>query len=462
MVITHNMAAMNTNRQLGIVAPSKAKSTEKLSSGYKINRAADDAAGLSISEKMRSLIRGLDRGSENIQDGVSLVQIADGALAEVNDMLHRITELSVQSANGTNSQSDRNAIQQEVSQILKEIDRIHETVKFNETYLFDGDDVFPAGDGNDFGDLVVCKSAPTGRMTESYKVGDKWRSASILDFKNINIANVNQLNGKEFGFGCSASCSEEFHFTLVTDDTPSSWNSETKNLQVPHNYIINIKGCTKGSEVVDRIYDYVTNNSPRSSTSSSTFPYGLEVSHSNAMYRDGKNRLVIYTASAFDTPEEAEEAYRNESGNRGMTDTAKLIGSANGMMKNIKIQCSNGTRDQIWMNLERMDTNYLGLSDVDVSTEEGALEALDTVSRADARISAMRSRYGAYQNRLESSYDNNQNKLENTQAAESRIRDTDMAKEMVKFTKDNILQQATESMLAQANQSTQGVLSLLQ
>ena len=172
MVLSHNITAMNANRQLGIVTGKSAKSSEKLSSGYKINRAADDAAGLSISEKMRNLIRSLDQGSENIQHGTSLVQIADGELAEVNDMLHRITELSVKAANGTNSESDRKAIQEEINQIIKEIDRIHTTAKFNETYLFDGTDPMH-GEGNKLGGLVESPSALIGGMVEAYKKGDK-------------------------------------------------------------------------------------------------------------------------------------------------------------------------------------------------------------------------------------------------------------------------------------------------
>lgn len=463
MVIAHNILAMNAQRQYGVVTSDKAKTTEKLSSGYKINRAADDAAGLSISEKMRSLIRGLDRGSDNIQDGISLVQIADGELAEVNDMLHRITELSVQSANGTNSESDRAAIQKEVSQIIAEIDRIHTTAKFNETYLFDGTDIMPAGDGDDFGNLVECKSVETGRMTEAYQIGSKWRPAAILDFSSINIANVGQLVGKDFSFSCSQSCSESFKFTFVNDDTPSSWNSETKNQKTAHEYTINIKGCTKGSEVIRAIYNYVENNAPWGKGAYKTsLPEGVAVSHSNGMTIDGKNKLVIYSDSVCDSKEAAEAKFKNASGNTAQSDASKLIGKANGMMKQLRIQCSNAVNDAIYIKLERMDSNYLGITDIDLSTQEGALDALDAVSVADARISAMRSRYGAYQNRMEHSYANNQNKMENTQAAESLIRDTDMAKEMVKFTKNNILSQAGEAMMTQANQSKQGVLSLLQ
>lgn len=140
MVVQHNLTAMNSNRMLGVTTSTQAKSTEKLSSGYKINRAADDAAGLSISEKMRKQIRGLTQASSNAQDGISAVQTAEGALNEVQDMLQRMNELAVKAANGTNSEDDRNYIQDEVNQLIKEIDRVSTTTKFNETYLLKGDD----------------------------------------------------------------------------------------------------------------------------------------------------------------------------------------------------------------------------------------------------------------------------------------------------------------------------------
>lgn len=455
MVISHNMAAMNTNRQLGIVTPSKAKSTEKLSSGYKINRAADDAAGLSISEKMRSLIRGLDRGSENIQDGVSLVQIADGALAEVNDMLHRITELSVQSANGTNSQSDRDAIQKEVSQIIKEIDRIHETVKFNETYLFDGDEPM-VGEGNLFDGLVKCESAEAGKMVQNYN----GKAAAILDFSTINGGNISKLYNQTFSFGCTASCSETFRFTFTTG-TGSKITTPGDTLN--HNFNIDISGMSSGAQIVDEVWNTV-NKAKNDGTlklpgsQDPSYPPGIAVGHANGFNKASDTSLVVYSGSR------AADFYINNPDNAyGNVDATGIMGDAVGRKgKSLKIQCSNGTPDNILLKLERMNADYIGVKDIDVSTYEGSLSAINTVNAADQIITTMRSRYGAYQNRLESSYDNNQNKLENTQAAESRIRDTDMAKEMVKFTKDNILQQATESMLAQANQSTQGVLSLLQ
>lgn len=272
MVVQHNLTAMNTNRQLGITTNGLQKSTEKLSSGYKINRAADDAAGLAISEKMRNQIRGLNKASDNAQDGISLVQTAEGALNEVHSMLQRMSELAVQSANGTNQATDREAIDLEVQQLKSEISRVSETTQFNK---------------------------------------------------------MNILDGTEFNNG--------------------------KQLQV------------------------------------------------------GANAKQVITVK--------------------ITSLTTVISDATG---------------------------------VEVKTADTAQTAISNIQKAITKLSTQRSTLGAVQNRLEHTVANLDNISENTQASESRIRDTDMAEEMVSYSKNNILQQAGQSMLAQANQANQGVLSLLQ
>ena len=269
MVVQHNLSAMNTNRQMGIVSSSLQKSTEKLSSGYKINRAGDDAAGLTISEKMRSQIRGLNKAATNAQDGISLIQVAEGALNETHSILQRMNELATQAANDTNTSTDRAAIRQEMDQLSSEINRIQSTTQFNTQNLLDG--------------------SFTG-----------------------------------------------------------------KNLQV---------------------------------------------------------------------------------------------GSLSG--QSIKIS------------IGQMNTSQLGISKLSVSTFEMAGSAMRLIQSAINQVSNQRSALGAIQNRLEHTINNLNTTSENTSAAESRIRDTDMASEMVEYSKNNILQQAGQSMLAQANQANQGVLSLL-
>ena len=275
MVVQHNLTAMNSNRQLGITTSAQAKSSEKLSSGYRINRAGDDAAGLTISEKMRSQIRGLNKASSNAQDGVSLIQVAEGALAETHSILQRMNELATQAANDTNTTADRNAIAAEIHQLTSEIDRIASTTQFNTMDLLDG------------------------------------------SFQN-------------------------------------------KNLQV---------------------------------------------------------------------------------------------GSLEGQNISISIQA---------MNASALSLRKAGKLAISVSSFSAAGSAMTVIQNAIQSVSAMRSTLGALQNRLEHTIANLDNISENTQAAESRLRDTDMAEEMVEYSKNNILAQAGQSMLAQANQSTQGVLSLLQ
>ena len=297
MVVQHNMTAQNSNRMLGITTTQQAKSSEKLSSGYKINRAADDAAGLSISEKMRRQIRGLTQASSNAQDGVSLVQTAEGALTEVQDMLQRMNELSVKAANGTLQTVDRNYIQSEVDNLTSEINRVASTTTFNEQNLLDG--TFTK---------KMLQVGSEGNMT-----------GNVHEGQEINI-NINKMD-----FGTITNTSTDFNSAIKTGSSLSPKNAELK-----------------------------------------------------------------------------------------------------------------------------------------VTTATLAKSSINVVKNALQNVSTMRSNLGAIQNRLEHTIKNLDNVVENTTSAESAIRDTDMATEMVKYSNNNILAQAGQSMLAQANQSNQGVLSLLQ
>jgi len=306
MIVQHNMTALNANRQLGVSNSSLAKSTEKLSSGYRINRAGDDAAGLSISEKMRGQIRGLDRASTNAQDGVSLIQTAEGALNETHAILQRMRELAVQGANDTNVSADRNAINAEMKQLANEIGRIGDTTEFNTMKLFKDED-------------------------------------NLDDSKNeVTIA------GQEKALQVGANEGQTIGFTMAN----FNYNADDSTVEI-----------TRGG---------------------------------------------VAKASATD-------------------DDKVTIG------------------DSVW--------------DCETNEEYGA--AISTLDKALGVVSSSRSDLGALQNRLEHTIANADNTAENLQAAESRIRDVDMADEMVKYSKSSILQQAGQSMLAQANQSTQGVLSLL-
>ncbi len=387
MVVQHNMQAMNANRMLGVTTSAQSKSTEKLSSGYKINRAADDAAGLSISEKMRKQINGLDRASTNAQDGISAVQTAEGALTEVHSMLQRMNELAVQAANGTNSESDRTAIQNEIDQLTTEIDRVAETTKFNETYLLKGDvggltkdirlNIHDAGLAGTMGDEDTT-TAGQYTFTSSIAVGEKYN-----------------VGGNEY--------------KIVADDATTVKDGEMKL----EDALKEIKKELEAANAIGGATPTVTNNNDK------TFTIQLDT-------------VEVKKALSF----------------------------------NLHVGADADMTNKIGVNIETMDTAYLGIKGLDVvgsSNDNGitATYAIDAIADAVQKVSDQRSALGAIQNRLEHTIANVDNVVENTTAAESRIRDTDMASEMVTYSKNNILAQAGQSMLAQANQSTQGVMSLL-
>ncbi|MCQ2523738.1 MAG: hypothetical protein MJ123_05300 [Lachnospiraceae bacterium] len=458
LAVAHNLTAMNAQRQYGITEGAMAKSTEKLSSGFRINRAADDAAGLAISEKMRRQIRGLNQGSENIQSGISMVQVADGALAEVHDMLNRATELSVKAANDTLNAEDRQAIQSEINGIVSEIQRISDDTSYNEIKLFNDPDYYMQYDGL-ITKLVHCPSAETGRLSEAYQKGALYYPAAYVNFDGINSANLDLLNGGNFAFHCSQSCGEVFDITFTTDGTPSSASNLSPGAH--HKYSVDISGCKNGTEIVDKIYDYVSNNLP-SLGGSPQLSEGVMVSHSNNLIKDGNRLVVARNYSPYATSAAAKDAYKFASGNSGKITCSTIESDTPEMLREFNIQCSSEIKDVEKVTIYRMNTEILGIDTLDVTTFENASNAIDTVKNAGAMISRHRSNLGADQNRLEHSLNINGNVSENTTAAESAIRDTDMAKEMVNNSLLTILSQAGTSMMAQSNQSNQGVLSLLQ
>jgi len=458
MVVQHNLSAMNANRMYGLTSNFQAKATEKLSSGYRINRAADDAAGLAISEKLRRQIRGLNRGAENIQDGVSLCQVADGALAEVDDILHRANELAVQSANGTNTDTDREYIQQEVNQLVKEINRIGAETTFNEIHIFDKEEI--EKQVGKITKLVSSPSADNNKMNESYLAPDgKYYPAASMDFSAVNSKNVDLLNGGEFHFVCPFGCKETFEIKLSTDE-PSTLTGKNANT---HKYTVNISGATTGADVVDKIYDYVLNNpSSGVDTTLSATVGGIGVSHASAFVKDG-NKLTVLAAA----PQSSEAAAKNYgshlSGKDGEVNCSSLTNIFTPEpIYSFRIQGSSNVDDALYVRTRMMNGEVLTVDPLDVSTESAAGAAIDKIKYGMEYIAELRSSIGANQNQLEHAYNNNMNTAENTTAAESQIRDTDMAKMMVEYSNRNILAQAGQSMLAQANQSKQGVLSLLQ
>ncbi len=464
MVVQHNMQAMNANRMLNVTTSAQSKSTEKLSSGYRINRAADDAAGLTISEKMRKQIRGLDQASTNAEDGVSSVQTAEGALTEVHSMLQRMNELATQAANGTNSKdSDRQAIQDEIDQLTTEIDRVSETTKFNETYLLKGDkgatkNVFMNGhDAGLKGTLTDSAKSATFVMDE-LKAGDK-----------VTIA------GKEYSIGSTTDDIKDAltNFEAANNEVTIDGNSYTYKAADGGNAAGWYKDGdqTNGTALAP---DTAIKAGTKASINGTDY---TAMDENNGVDKDDSS--IITTDKALDLIK-GELTAANNIGTVNHKATVEDPGTANGkttftinkgyatvadtLSFNLHVGADADMTNKINVNIDSMDSASLGIKGLNIKDDSGnaATYAVDAISDAISKVSSQRSSLGAVQNRLEHTINNLDNVVENTTTAESRIRDTDMASEMVNYSKNNILAQAGQSMLAQANQSTQGVLSLLQ
>ena len=458
MVVQHNLTAMNANRQLGITSGAQAKSAEKLSSGYKINRAADDAAGLSISEKMRKQIRGLTQASSNAQDGVSAVQTAEGALTEVHSMLQRMNELAVQSANGTNSSDDRQAIQDEVDQLTTEIDRVAETTKFNEIYLLKGDNsntknVYMKGhDAGLKGSLTDGAKSATFTM-DALKTGDK-----------VTIA------GKEYSIGSTVADAKKTYAAaadgekVTIDGTEYTVVGATGTEDAGAN---KLKVASLDAKVKDGSTVSYKTTTVKAMTDADN--NGIDDDDSSIISKDvaeSKIKAELLTANNIGTVNQAAtvEDANTANGKTSYTIHKGYATVADTLSFNLHVGADADMTNKITVDIDTMNSANLGIKGINVKDASGteATYAIDAIADAVAKVSSQRSALGAVQNRLEHTIDNLDNISENTSSAESRIRDTDMAKEMVNYSKNNILAQAGQSMLAQANQSNQGVLSLLQ
>ena len=486
MVVQHNLQAMNANRMLNVTTGQQAKSTEKLSSGYKINRAADDAAGLTISEKMRKQIRGLDQASTNAQDGVSSVQTAEGALTEVHSMLQRMNELAVQAANGTNAESDRQAIQDEIDQLTTEIDRVAETTKFNEIYLLKGDseggtktEKLAAHDAGLAGTLV--DNGDTATFTaKALKHGEEINIAG----KSYTVDGVTKPTNNSIAQGTTGAAGAKGTYTFALAGMQADLNGKATFTIGGKDYTIDVAkdddataiGTKLATALNGKIDDglgtkyAVTNNA-----GTLTFEAGTAGANNKAItgaykpLENGTTVTDIYnkmkdelaTASSIGTDTAATVTNNNDG---TFTITKGSVSVAESLSFNLHVGADADLTNKINVNIETMNSAYLGIKNLNVTDKTGtaATYAVDAIADAVAKVSSQRSALGAVQNRLEHTIDNLDNVVENTTSAESRIRDTDMAEEMVNYSKNNILAQAGQSMLAQANQSTQGVLSLLQ
>ena len=476
MVVQHNLQAMNANRMLNITTGSQSKSAEKLSSGYRINRAADDAAGLSISEKMRKQIRGLDQASTNAEDGVSSVQTAEGALTEVHSMLQRMNELAVQASNGTNSQTDRDAIQSEIDQLTTEIDRVAETTKFNETYLLKGD----ANGATKKMYLEAHDAGLKGKLTDN---GDG-TATFVMD--ELKAGDSVTIAGKSYTIGSTQTETEAAYDEKVTQ-AGDKLTVNGKEITIVDAY------TTPGD--ADKVAAEKAAGKYTSADAKALIAGGATVK-----FADGTTMKVMTDAAAADGVDDNDSSVISKNkayllaseellkanqigdteGNAAVTDTKKApisLTNGDGTFKinlaqtevaeklnfNLHVGSDADMTNKINVNIETMSSSYLGIKGLNVSDDTGvsATYAVDAIADALQKVSDQRSSLGAVQNRLEHTIANLDNVVENTTSAESRIRDVDMAEEMVEYSKNNILAQAGQSMLAQANQATQGVLSLL-
>ena len=475
MVVQHNMQAVNANRMLNITTGAQSKSTEKLSSGYRINRAADDAAGLAISEKMRKQLRGLDQASTNAEDGVSAVQTAEGALNEVQAMLQRMNELAVQAANGTNSESDRDAIQSEINQLTTEIDRVAETTKFNETMLLKGANGTKTVhlQGHDAG-VVGTDSAYISFVDGPEKAT---LTVKLETGKTVTVAGQ-QYNIKISDSGVSAADSLSYVQSQISSGTldkvtiggTTYTKIENPTADNPtHVYDAGTGSTYQFAELAEMVSagtkvalgEITDTNKPVTVWAYDDKQHTLTAEQVAEKIRTALVQANNIGADEFSTTDAAEH---DADQNWTFTINKGSVNVANDLSFNLHVGSDADMSNKITVNLKAMSAAGLGIKGLNVSDDSGtaATYAIDAIADALGTVSAQRSALGAIQNRLEHTIDNLDNVVENTTAAESRIRDTDMAEEMVTYSKNNILAQAGQSMLAQANQSTQGVLSLLQ
>ena len=495
MVVQHNLTAMNSNRMLGITTKSQAKSTEKLSSGYKINRAADDAAGLSISEKMRKQIRGLTQASSNAQDGISAVQTAEGALNEVQDMLQRMNELAVKAANGTQSEDDRSYIQNEIDQLTTEIDRVAETTKFNETYLLKGDreatKEFTYNYKTFTADVAATANAGVVVTDATSSLTAKVQFGTVTD-SSMEDQNAVAAALKNGGLNISFNSTYDAAATKATDKyTAKLVGSAADNYKIVQDKADETKATiqTKDGKTVATVTmgggtsatDAAT---PVSKTTAKAITFstitGAQENGKAAKYydKDGNgipaNALNKYFTASVGADGTVSPAPRNDAGkvydavgNEVLLDAANVSAEqdlAGALKLTLHVGADATSNNQISVNLDAMSAKGLGVNGlkVDGTDDTNAKGAIETIKEAIQKVSTQRSALGAVQNRLEHTISNLDNVVENTTSAESQIRDTDMATEMVKYSNNNILAQAGQAMLAQSNQANQGVLSLLQ
>ena len=470
-VVTHNLLSQFTSKQLKITGKEKEKSTEKLSSGYRINRAGDDAAGLSISEKMRWQIRGLNRASDNIQDGISLIQVADGALNETHAVLQRMRELSVQAANDTNTDDDRAAIQKEMDAMIKEVDRIANETSFNEsiyplTGKYNGT-ISMYGTAADINLYSPTPIADAESIQTTGTINDlDWAVTWYLDdsfchnrFSQLEWSFYNSTNHDTFNPASLIEYIFDKGLNVNPGDTVKVY-SEFQNRVLWGNsqiYSLYAKNETTNSQVL--LDDNLQILMPSKADGIANWLYFRHGVASN------NDMLSIYGRLRNDYPESSFSLEPIFDNTDNFFIKFKFPGSSESTTDTgIWIQMGTKENQGMFLSLVNATAKGLGLTNppLDVSDFSAADLSLSQIDKAIEKVSSYRSYFGAAQNRLESAKKVDDNTSENTQAAESKLRDTDMTKEITHLSKHNILEQAGQSMLAQTNRNPQNILNLLQ
>ncbi|MBS5982633.1 MAG: flagellin [Clostridium butyricum] len=420
MIINHNMNALNAHRNMTSNTSQAGKSMEKLSSGLRINRAGDDAAGLAISEKMRGQIRGLDQATRNSQDGISLIQTAEGALTETHSILQRMRELSVQSANDTNVNADRTAIQDEMKQLTSEIDRIANNTEFNTQNLLDGS------------------------FSGKFQIGSNEGQSMDLSIGKLDAASL----------GLTSSMTIDSGAVKVADST-----LKDGSYKVSGQTLVNTKGEAVGTASTDgKVYN---NGKAVLSVTKDKIENGSYIN-----ITEGGSKFSVDGAISGNATKISAGNYEIK-GDKTIVKDNVIVGKLSG--GNILINDKNATNGVISVSAGQLGISTKAMTvgakftvnGVNAGTRDQASGSISSIDKAINTVSSERSKLGAVQNRLEHTINNLGTSSENLTAAESRVRDVDMAKEMMNFSKNNILQQAAQAMLAQANQQPQNVLSLL-
>ncbi|WP_416149589.1 flagellin [Salipaludibacillus sp. HK11] len=472
MKINNNIQALNAYRNLNQNQNATAKNLEKLSSGLRINRASDDAAGLAISEKMRSQIRGLKMAERNAMDGISLMQTSEGAMQETHSMLQRMRELAVQAANDTNTTEDREQIQKEIDQLKLEIDSISEKTEFNTRKLLDGSSAVLTSFDNAMGTTGIngfpkVLDANIGTGDYTVELEDVVQSINVTQTAagignnqdDVSLANFGLPGSSDIKFGEYTILIREYEAgTPGTPPTPGSARIE----------VLDPDGLSVGTNVAD----------VGEGGEETLLVGGLQI---DATVISGNGTVKVELEAEADVT-----LYKGSDTDGDRIRTTQTLTSSNGVFKHggieyqfnanisegeetfrvtnnaLAFQIGPNTNQDVMIDIPRMDVVTLGIDNIDVTTNAGANDTIFRLDKAINTLSDARSKMGAVQNRMEHTINNLQVTHENLTSAESRIRDADMALEMTEFTRNNILNQSATAMLAQANQLPQGVLQLLQ